>query len=103
MHKQQSIAVDPRIEKEVDVYLPKNHKSPFLLPMSAGRHWRTLHQSSAQEDENSLTTDLTSLTTRSADLQSAFGCVVRTWYMSTALRLHCCIFSEISPSFYEIS
>ena len=77
MRKQQSIAAGPRIEKEVDVYLSKKYKSSFCSP-HISRHWRIFHQSNAQEDENGLTTEISSLTTRSADLQSAFDCVVRT-------------------------
>jgi hypothetical protein len=52
-----------------------------------------------KKESKGLTTDIATLTTLSADLQSAFGSVVRTWYIGTPRNGFCMHFSLIFSGF----
>jgi hypothetical protein len=69
------------IQNEIGASMP-NYKSPFM-PSPWQFTGGSSTKSMLKKASKGLTTDIAALTTLSANLQSAFGSVVRTWYIGT--------------------
>ena len=78
------------IKNEIGACMP-NYKSPFM-PSPWQFTGGSSTKSMLKKASKGLTTDIAALTTLSANLQSAFGSVVRTWYIGTPRNGFCCIF-----------